>query len=145
MRIVIQRVLEANVKVDEKIIGEINRGIVVFLGVSKQDTKEKAEYLRKKISTLRIFQDDKDKMNLSIKDINGELLIISQFTLYADCSNGNRPSFINAADFEFADELYEYFIKCCQSYNIKVEKGKFGADMKINLINDGPVTIILDK
>ena len=104
MRIVIQRVLEANVKVDEKIIGEINRGIVVFLGVSKQDTKEKAEYLAKKISTLRIFQDDKDKMNLSIKDINGELLIISQFTLYADCSNGNRPSFINAADFEFADE-----------------------------------------
>ena len=145
MRLVVQRVKNAEVKVDEKITGSIEKGFLVLLGVTHTDTKETADYLVKKLCKLRIFEDDNEKMNLGLKDVNGSLLIVSQFTLYADCSEGNRPSFINAAKPDMANELYEYFCNKCKEQDIKVEKGIFGADMKVSLLNDGPVTIILEK
>ncbi len=145
MRLVIQRVKNASVKVDGKVAGKINEGLLVLLGITHEDNKEKADYLAKKLVNLRIFKDENHKMNLSVRDINGELLIISQFTLYADTSQGNRPSFTNAAKPDFADELYEYFKEKCMEYDLKVESGIFGADMKVELLNDGPVTIILEK
>lgn len=145
MKAVIQRVLNANVKVNNEIIGNIDKGFVILLGVANDDTKEKADYLIKKITNLRVFSDENDKMNLSLKDVNGELLVISQFTLFADCSKGNRPSFTNAGNPELANELYEYFITECRKLGFKVEHGIFGADMKVNLINDGPVTILLEN
>ena len=145
MKIVIQRVKYSNVKVDSKIVGKIEKGFMVLLGVGPEDTEEQADYLVQKLIKLRVFEDENGKMNLSLKDVNGELLIISQFTLYADCSGGNRPSFSNAAKPEKANELYEYFIKKCEEQNVKVEHGIFGADMKVELLNDGPVTIILEK
>lgn len=145
MRLLIQRVNSASVTVENKIIGKINKGFLVLLGVTHDDTKEDADYLVKKLCNLRVFKDEKHKMNLSIKDISGELLIVSQFTLYADTSSGNRPSFINAAKPDKANELYEYFIERCKENNIKTETGIFGADMNVNLINDGPVTILLEK
>ena len=130
---------------DEKTVGSIDKGFLVLLGVTHTDTKETADYLVKKLCKLRIFEDDNEKMNLGLKDVNGSLLIVSQFTLYADCSEGNRPSFINAAKPDIANELYEYFCEKCAEQDIKVEKGIFGADMKVSLLNDGPVTIILEK
>ncbi len=145
MRLVVQRVKNAEVKVDEKTVGSIDKGFLVLLGVTHTDTKETADYLVKKLCKLRIFEDDNEKMNLGLKDVNGSLLIVSQFTLYADCSEGNRPSFINAAKPDIANELYEYFCEKCAEQDIKVEKGIFGADMKVSLLNDGPVTIILEK
>lgn len=145
MRLVVQRVKNASVKVDGKVAGKINEGLLVLLGITHEDNKEKADYLAKKLVNLRIFKDENHKMNLSVRDINGELLIISQFTLYADTSQGNRPSFTNAAKPDFADELYEYFKEKCMEYDLKVESGIFGADMKVELLNDGPVTIILEK
>ena len=145
MRLLIQRVKEANVKVDGKITGEIQKGYLVFVGITHTDTKETADYLVKKISNLRIFEDENEKMNLSIKDINGKLLIVSQFTLYANCNDGNRPSFIEAAKPDMANELYEYFCKKCEETGIEVQNGIFGADMKVQLINDGPVTIMLER
>ena len=145
MRLVVQRVKEANVKVDEKVVGEIEKGYLVLLGVTHTDTKEIADYLVKKLCNLRVFEDENGKMNLDLKQVDGELLIISQFTLYGDCTGGNRPSFINAAKPEMANELYEYFCQKCEENGIHVEKGIFGADMKVNLLNDGPVTIILEK
>lgn len=145
MKLVIQRVKEAKVEVDNKITGQIKKGFLVLLGVTKSDTKEKADYLVKKLCNLRVFTDEQGKMNLDIKKVNGELLIVSQFTLYADCSGGNRPSFIEAAKPEEANLLYEYFCEQCIKNNINVEKGIFGADMKVSLINDGPVTIIMEK
>jgi len=145
MKLVVQRVKEAKVEVDEKMVGKINKGFLVLIGVTHEDKKEQADYLVKKLCNLRVFEDKNGKMNLGLKDIEGELLIVSQFTLYADCSNGNRPSFTNAARPEKANELYEYFCKECEKNNIKVEKGIFGADMKVSLINDGPVTIIIEK
>lgn len=145
MKLVVQRVKEAKVEVDEKVVGKINKGFLVLIGITHEDEKEQADYLVKKLCNLRVFEDENGKMNLGLKDIKGELLIVSQFTLYADCSNGNRPSFINAAKPEKANELYEYFCKECEKNNIKVEKGIFGADMKVSLINDGPVTIIIEK
>lgn len=145
MKVVIQRVLNANVKVDGEVVGSINNGFVVLLGVENEDTKENADYLVKKITSLRVFSDDKNKMNLSLKNINGEMLIISQFTLLADCSSGNRPSFSEAGKPELAKELYEYFISECEKIGIKTEHGVFAADMKVNLTNDGPVTICLEK
>ena len=145
MKLVVQRVKNAQVKVDDKIVGEIKQGFLVLLVVTHSDTKDQADYLVKKLCKLRVFTDENDKMNLGLKDINGELLIVSQFTLYADCSSGNRPSFTNAAKPEQAEELYEYFCEQCEQNNIKVEKGIFGADMKVSLLNDGPVTIIMEK
>ncbi len=145
MRLLIQRVKNADVKVDNKIVGEINKGFLVLCGVTHTDTKETADYLVKKLINLRVFEDENEKMNLSIKQVDGELLIVSQFTLYADTSHGNRPSFVNAAKPEMANELYEYFCKKCETEGIKVQKGIFGADMKVNLLNDGPVTIMLEK
>ncbi len=146
MKIVVQRVKNANVEVEGKIVGKIGQGFLVLLGVTHSDTKEQADYLVKKLCKLRVFKDEKGKMNLSLKDVNGKLLIVSQFTLYANCSDGNRPSFIDAAKPEQAEELYEYFCnECKEKYDIEVEKGIFGADMKVSLLNDGPVTIIIEK
>lgn len=145
MKTVIQRVTKASVTVENKIVGKIGKGLLVLLGVGPEDTKNTADFLVQKLVKLRIFEDEKGKMNLSIKDIAGELLIISQFTLYADCRGGNRPSFTNAGKPEKANELYEYFIQKCKEENIKVQQGIFGADMKVELLNDGPVTILLEK
>ena len=145
MKIVIQRVKNAKVDVEGKTVSKIEKGFLVLLGVTHDDTEEQADYLVKKLCQLRVFTDENDKMNLGLKDVNGELLIVSQFTLYADCSQGNRPSFIEAAKPEQANELYEYFCNLCENNGIHVERGIFGADMKISLINDGPVTIILEK
>lgn len=144
MRAVLQRVKEASVSVDEDIIGSINKGIMVLLGVSKNDTKEDAQKMLNKIIQLRIFEDDNNKTNLSLKDVAGQLLVISQFTLYADCHKGNRPSFINAGNPKLANELYEYFIELAKEQNLVVESGSFGADMKVSLCNDGPFTIVLE-
>lgn len=145
MKIVIQRVTNAQVEVDKKVVGKIGKGFLVLLGVTHEDTKENADYLVKKLCKLRVFSDENDKMNLSLKDVNGELLIVSQFTLYANCKDGNRPSFVEAAKPEQANELYEYFCSECEKNDIKVEKGIFGADMKVSLLNDGPVTIVIEK
>ena len=145
MKLVVQRVKNASVEVDKKIVGKIDKGYLVLLGVTHTDTKEIADYLVKKLCNLRIFEDENGKMNLNINQVNGSLLIVSQFTLYGDCTDGNRPSFTNAAKPDFANELYEYFCEKCSEKNIHVEKGIFGADMKVSLLNDGPVTIILEK
>lgn len=146
MKAVIQRVLSSNVKIDGKIVGECNKGFMILLGVEKGDTKEDADKLLKKVPVLRIFEDENDKMNLSLLDVDGEALVISQFTLLADCSHGRRPSFTNSAPPVEANELYEYFVQGMKNAGVKrVETGEFGADMKVELINDGPVTILLDS
>lgn len=145
MKLVIQRVKNAQVKVEDKVVGKIGKGFLVFLGVTHKDNTENADYLVKKLCKLRVFEDENGKMNLGLKEVDGELLIVSQFTLYADCTQGNRPSFTDAAKPEQANELYEYFCSECSKNDIKVEKGIFGADMKIELLNDGPVTIIMEK
>lgn len=145
MRFVIQRVKNASVTVKNNVTGKIEQGFLVLIGITDSDTKEIAGAMVKKLINLRVFKDFQDKMNLSIKDINGSLLLVSQFTLYADCRHGNRPSFTMAAKPDYANELYEYIISECKKYDIPVETGKFGADMKVNLLNDGPVTIILDS
>lgn len=145
MKFLIQRVKNAQVDVDNKTVGKIDNGFLVLIGITHTDTKEIADYLVKKLINLRVFEDENGKMNLSLGDINGSLLLVSQFTLYADCSGGNRPSFVEAAKPDFANELYEYIISECKKKVDKVETGIFGADMKVSLINDGPVTIILEK
>jgi D-tyrosyl-tRNA(Tyr) deacylase len=145
MRLVVQRVKNAKVTVDNRVTGKINEGFLVLLGVTHSDTKETADFLVKKLCNLRVFKDENDKMNLSIKDINGELLIVSQFTLYADCQKGNRPSFVNSAKPEYANELYEYFVSETRKEVKNVQTGEFGAHMDVELLNDGPVTIILEK
>lgn len=145
MKLVVQRVSNASVEVNNKIIGKIEKGFLVLLGVGPEDNKNIADFLVEKLCNLRVFEDENEKMNLSIKDIDGELLIISQFTLYADCKKGNRPSFTGAAEPKKANELYEYFIEKCKDKVRKVEHGEFGANMKVKLLNDGPVTIILEK
>lgn len=146
MKLVVQRVKNANVVVENKTIGEISQGFMVLLGVAPTDTKEIADFLVQKLVHLRVFEDENEKMNLSIQDIDGELLVVSQFTLYANCNHGNRPSFTEAAKPDLANELYEYFVEQCKKENIKkVATGEFGADMQVSLQNDGPVTIILEK
>lgn len=145
MRVVIQRVNHAAVRVDQKVIGQIKKGYVVFLGVADGDTKEMVDKYVDKMEKLRIFPDDTGKTNLSLKDVNGEVLIISQFTLYADCKKGNRPSFIKAGAPEQANILYEYFINRCKNQIGRVQCGSFGADMKVELENDGPFTILWDS
>ena len=145
MKFVIQRVGKSSVEVENKVVGKIEKGFLVLIGITHNDTKEIADLMVKKLLNLRVFSDENDKMNLSLKDVNGELLLVSQFTLYADCTKGNRPSFVNAAKPEVANELYEYIITKCNYEIEKVQKGIFGADMKVELINDGPVTIILDS
>ena len=145
MKLVVQRVKNASVEVEGKKVGSIEKGYLVLLGVTHTDTKETADYLVKKLCNLRVFEDENGKMNLNIKQVGGSLLIVSQFTLYGDCSEGNRPSFINAAKPEMANELYDYFCDKCLENNINVERGIFGADMKVSLLNDGPVTIILER
>lgn len=127
----------------KKLFGKIGKGFLVLIGITHTDTVKEADYLAKKLVNLRVFEDEVGKMNLSLKDINGELLIISQFTLYANTSDGNRPSFTDAAKPEVASPLYEYFLEKCKEYGIHVEHGIFGADMKVSLLNDGPVTIEL--
>lgn len=141
MRVVIQRVKEAEVKVENKVIGKIQKGFLVLLGITENDNEKEVEYLVKKVTNLRVFEDENDKMNLSIKEVKGDLLIVSQFTLYADCKKGNRPSFIKAARPNIAKPLYELFMQKCKEENLKVEHGEFGAHMEVSLINDGPVTI----
>lgn len=146
MKLVVQRVKKSDVVVDGETIGKIGQGFMVLIGVAHNDTKEIADFLVQKLINLRVFEDENGKMNLSIKDINGELLLVSQFTLYADTSRGNRPGFADAAKPELANELYEYFVEQCKKQNIhKVETGKFAANMQVTLQNDGPVTIILEK
>lgn len=145
MKIVVQRVKKAQVEVENQVVGRVEKGFLVLLGVTHADTKEQADYLVKKLCNLRVFTDENGKMNLGLKDVAGELLIVSQFTLYSDCTNGNRPSFIEAAKPEQAKELYDYFCSECMKNNIKVEKGIFGANMQVSLLNDGPVTIVIEK
>ncbi len=146
MKAVIQRVINSSVAVDGEIIGEIGKGFMILLGVMQNDTKEDADKLIKKIPVLRIFEDENEKMNLSCLDTDGEILVISQFTLCADCSHGRRPSFTNSAPPQEANSLYSYFVDELKKSGIKkVATGKFGADMKVSLINDGPVTIVLDS
>lgn len=144
MKFVIQRVSEASVKIDGNTVGSIQKGFLVLIGVGKNDTKADADFYIKKMIGLRIFEDENGKTNLSLKDVDGELLLVSQFTLYANCKKGNRPSFIEAGAPDQAEALYEYIISECKKQVPVVETGKFGADMKVSLINDGPFTIILD-
>ena len=145
MKFVIQRVNNASVTIDEKIVGKINKGFLVLIGVSNDDTKEIADKMIKKLIGMRIFEDENGKTNLALADVDGELLLVSQFTLYANCKKGNRPSFINAGAPDMANEMYEYIIEKCREMVKVVETGEFGADMKVNLENDGPFTIVLDS
>ncbi|SDE58565.1 D-aminoacyl-tRNA deacylase [Riemerella columbipharyngis] len=145
MKIVVQRVSEAAVKVEGKTVGEIKTGLMLLIGIDEQDTHSDADYLVKKILAMRIFSDSEGKMNLSVSDIKGEILCISQFTLLADCRKGNRPSFIKAASPKKAIPLFEYFKEEIAKSGLKTESGIFGADMKVSLKNDGPVTIVIDS
>lgn len=145
MKFVIQRVLEASVEVKQNIIGKIDKGFLVFIGVGQEDNREIADKLVKKLVGLRIFEDENGKTNLSLADVNGELLLISQFTLYANCKKGFRPSFTDSGSPDMAKELYEYIIEKCREVVPSVQTGSFGADMKVQLVNDGPFTIILDS
>ena len=145
MRLVIQRVLHAEVQVDGNTIGKIGKGLLVFVGAGQDDTKEIVDKYLRKLLGLRIFEDENGKTNLSLKDVDGELLIVSQFTLYANCKKGNRPSFIEAGEPHMAEALYEYMIDEAKKSVPVVEHGEFGADMKVSLLNDGPFTVILDE
>ena len=145
MRFVVQRVTHASVTVDGNVIGKIGQGFMVLIGVSDEDTKETADKMVKKLLGLRIFEDENGKTNLDLHTVGGSLLLISQFTLYADCKHGNRPSFIKAGKPDMANEMYEYIIAKCREQVETVETGEFGADMKVELLNDGPFTILLDS
>lgn len=145
MRAVVQRVTSSSVKVNGDIVGAINKGFNVLIGISKDDTIEDLKYIKDKIMNLRVFEDENEKLNLSLKDVSGELLIISQFTLYGDCRKGRRPNFMEALGGNEAKKLYEDFLKLFDDEEIKVETGIFGADMKVSIENDGPVTLLLDS
>ena len=145
MKVVLQRVSRAAVSVDGEVIGAIGKGFLLLLGVSDTDTEQTADRMVDKICKLRIFEDENGKTNLSLDQVGGELLLISQFTLYANCKKGNRPSFIEAGKPDMAEEMYEYIISRCKEQVTVVERGKFGADMKVSLVNDGPFTIVLDS
>lgn len=145
MKFVIQRVSEASVTIGGRVSGAIGRGFLVLIGVGQNDTKEDADYFVKKMIGLRIFEDENGKTNLALKDVDGQLLLVSQFTLYANCKKGNRPSFIEAGSPDHAESLYQYIIAECRKQVPVVETGEFGADMKVSLCNDGPFTIILDE
>ena len=145
MRAFIQRVTEASVRIDGQIVGQIGAGLLVLLGVKTTDTRAEADWLAEKLPALRIFEDSEGKMNLSLQETGGELLVVSQFTLYGDARKGRRPSYIEAAQPPVSEPLYEYFVEKLRQSGIKVETGRFGADMAVSLINDGPVTIIIDS
>ena len=145
MRFLIQRVSEAKVTVDDEVIGEIGQGFCVLIGIAETDTEEIADALIRKMTGLRIFQDENDKTNLNIDTVGGNLLLISQFTLYADCRKGNRPSFTGAGAPDMASDMYEYIIEQAKTYCPNVQRGEFGADMKVSLTNDGPFTIVLNS
>lgn len=145
MKIVLQRVLEAKVDIEGETKGKIGKGYLLLLGVSNEDNRQIADKMIEKVAKLRIFEDSNGKTNLSIDRVEGEVLVVSQFTLYADCRKGNRPSFINAGSPDMAKELYEYFLEKCKELFKNVQNGIFGADMKVSLVNDGPFTLILDS
>lgn len=145
MKAVLQRVTRAAVTVDGQTVGQIGKGFLILLGVSNEDTEETSRKLADKICRLRIFEDENGKTNLSLADVGGELLVVSQFTLYADCKKGNRPSFVKAGAPDMAERLYEHFMDRCRNYVDVVEKGQFGADMKVELLNDGPFTLMLES
>ena len=145
MKFLIQRVKEASVEVNKEIVGKIQKGYLVLIGITTKDTKEDADFLVNKLINLRVFSDENDKMNLNIKQVNGEILLVSQFTLYANTLPGNRPDFIEAAKPEYANELYEYIIKKVKETGVNTKTGIFGAKMNVKLLNDGPVTIMLEK
>ncbi len=144
MRIVLQRVTSASVRVDGELTGSIGTGYLILFGVGKEDTEDDCRRLADKIINLRIFSDENDKINLSLRDVDGALLVVPQFTLYADCRKGNRPNFIQAAAPAEADRLYQYFVEYCRSKGQRTETGMFGADMKVELLNDGPFTLVLE-
>ena len=145
MRVIVQRVTYSKVVVDNKIVGEINRGFNILVGISKEDNLEDLKYLKDKILNLRIFEDENEKMNLSLLDVKGDILVISQFTLYGDCRKGRRPNFMEAEGGEKAKALYNQFVEMLKESNLKVETGEFGAHMKVDIQNDGPVTLMLDS
>ena len=145
MKFVIQKVTHASVTVDDQVIGKIGKGFLVLIGVADGDTTQDADKMIKKLLNLRIFEDSEGKTNLSLTDVGGSLLLVSQFTLYADCRKGNRPSFVKAGKPDFANEMYEYIIAQCRAAGFEVQTGSFGADMKVELLNDGPFTIVLDS
>ena len=146
MRVVVQRCSRAEVRIDGQVVGRIEKGFMILVGITDGDTKAEADLLAKKVAQMRVFEDAEGKMNLALKDVNGAVLSISQFTLYADCKKGNRPSFIRAARPEVAEPLYDYFNDILRTqYGLQVETGRFGADMKVDFVNDGPVTILFDS
>ncbi len=145
MRFVLQRVTEARVTIDGEVKGKIGRGYLLLAGISNEDTEEIADKMIEKVARLRIFEDENGKTNLSIDQVNGEILVISQFTLYADCRKGNRPSFTDAGSPDMANRLYEYILKRCGELFRNTQRGEFGADMKVSLVNDGPFTVVLDS
>ena len=145
MRAVLQRVNSASVTIENEVVGKINKGFLILLGVGQEDDESDMKYICEKIINLRVFEDENEKMNLSLKDINGELLIVSQFTLYGDCRKGRRPSFDKAGAPDYAKKLYEETCEMFKSYDVKVETGRFAADMQVELVNDGPVTMLLDS
>jgi len=145
MKVVIQRVSEAKVTVDDEILGQIDQGFCLLVAFADEDTDETIDYMARKIANMRVFSDSDDKMNLSIKDVNGQILSISQFTLYADTKHGNRPSFTGAGNFEMSSKRYDQFNEELRKHDLNVETGEFGADMKVSLTNDGPVTILMER
>ena len=144
MRAVLTRVTSASVTIDGEIVGQIGKGFLILLGVGPEDTEAKCRYLCEKALGLRVFEDENGKMNRSLEDVQGQVLVVSQFTLYGNCRKGRRPSFTDAADPELGNRLYEYFLSCCQELGYPAQHGRFGADMKVASVNDGPVTLILD-